>query len=232
VVNYAYVNGLTLEGAQDSREIAADMLKLLPWGFGEQAMCILVMISALGAVNGLIFTSSRIYSALGADYSLFVLLSQKHARTGSPIASLILQMAITLLMVLAVGTSFGHARLNDALEYLGQERAEDLGGQGGFSLLLRCTAPIFWIFFLMTAFALFVLRINDRTAKRPFPVPLFPVLPLIFCATCAYMTYSGVNYAGRLGFVGAVLVFAGLPLYVFSRHTSMPERNEMGQAVP
>jgi basic amino acid/polyamine antiporter, APA family len=79
----------------------------------------------------------------------------------------------------------------------------------------------------MTGFALFVLRINDGKAKRPFPVPLFPVLPLIFCATCAYMTYSGIGYAGRLGFVGAVLVFAGLPFYVFSKHTNGAEQSSL-----
>jgi amino acid transporter len=92
-------------------------------------------------------------------------------------------------------------------------------GQGGFYSLLRCTAPVFWIFFLMTGLALFTLRLNDSHLERPFPVPLFPIIPLIFCATCAYMIYSGINYAGRLGLVGGLLVVAGLPLYVFSRRS-------------
>jgi basic amino acid/polyamine antiporter, APA family len=223
-VNYAYINGLGFEAAQDSREIAADVLKLLPWEYGEQAMSILVMISALGAVNGLIFTSSRIYSTLGADYSLFALLSRKDGKAGPPVNSLILQLVIALLMIAAVGTKFGQEMLNEGLDLLGQSPVS-WEGQSGFNSLLRCTAPIFWIFFLMTGLALFVLRMNDRDLKRPFSVPLFPILPLIFCAMCGYMVHSGVGYAGGLGYVGAVLVLAGLPFYIFSRRT---ERSNSG----
>jgi amino acid transporter len=228
-VNYAYVNGLGFEGSQDTKEIAADVLKLLPWEYGEQAMCILVMISALGAVNGLIFTSSRIYSTLGADYSLFVLLSRKNEQTGSPIMSLILQLIISLLMIISVGTTFGQEMLNEGLGLLGQEPVS-WAGQGGFYSLLRCTAPIFWIFFLMTGLALFVLRLNDRHVSRPFPVPLFPLLPLIFCTMCGYMVYSGIGYAGKLGYVGAVLVLAGLPFYIFSRRTVTAEQGASGKS--
>jgi amino acid transporter len=218
LVNQAYISGLGFEGAQLSREVAADVLKLLPWAYGEQAMCILVMVSALGAVNGLIFTSSRIYATLGADYSLFAKLGQWNAGRGTPIWSLFLQMFISLTMVLAVGTEQGQETLNQGLEYLGRKRVSWVG-QGGFYSLLQCTAPIFWLFFLMTGLALFTLRRNDPTIERPFSVPLFPLLPLIFCATCGYMLYSGIGYAGELGLVGAVLVLAGIPFFVFSRRS-------------
>lgn len=130
-------------------------------------------------------------------------------------------MVIALLMILSVGTKFGQEMLNEGLYYLGQQRVS-WAGQGGFYLLLRCTAPIFWLFFLMTGLPLFQLRLRDRDVPRPFPVPLFPLLPLIFVATCGYLLYSGINYAGGLGFVGVVLVLAGLPFYVFSRRT-MPD---------
>ncbi len=47
LVNQAYISGLGFEGAQLSNEVAADVLKLLPWSYGEQAMRVLVMVSAL-----------------------------------------------------------------------------------------------------------------------------------------------------------------------------------------
>lgn len=222
LINVAYVNGLGFEGARASGQIAADVLKRLPWSYGEQAMCVLVMISALGAVNGLIFTSSRIYATLGTDYSLFSPLARREGQTSPPVSSLLLQMIIALLMILSVGTTFGQDVLNRGLHYLGQQPVS-WAGQGGFYSLLRCTAPIFWLFFLMTGLALFQLRIRDRDVPRPFPVPLFPLLPLIFVATCGYLLYSGIRYAGGLGFVGFVLVLAGLPFYVFSRRTAPDE---------
>jgi len=33
---------------------------------------------------------------------------------------------------------------------------------------------IFWVFFLLTAFSLFVLRERDKDIERPFKVPLYP----------------------------------------------------------
>src|SRR5262249_786471 len=150
--------------------------------------------------NGLVFTSSRIYAALGSDHRIFGLLSRWHPTLRSPIWSLFTQAAITLAMIAAVGLPAGQTVLNGlfTLTGLGSVSWE---GRGGFETLLKCTAPIFWLFFLMTALSLFVLRLKDRTLERTFRVPLFPLVPLIFCATCAYMLYGGIQYAGKLGFV-------------------------------
>lgn len=53
-------------------------------------------------------------------------------------------------------------------------------------------------------------------------MPLFPVLPLVFCATCGYMLWSAADYAGKLGLVGALLLVVGLPLYGISRALGGP----------
>jgi amino acid transporter len=223
LVNGAYVNGLGFEGAQDTDAVAADMLGLLPDQFGQHGvavMCVLVMISAIGAINGLIFTSSRIYATLGQDYSLFRPLAPSEGG-GAPVASLILQLVISLLMIVSVGTPLGRHYLGIGLNYLGQDVL--WVAPGGFLPILKMTAPIFWLFFLFTGLAVFWLRINDPI-ERPFRAPLFPITPLIFCAMCAYMLYSGINFAGGLGWVGAVLVLIGLPFYVFSRREAPAER--------
>jgi len=231
LVNYAYIHGLGFERAQVSREVAADVLKLLPWEFGEKAMCILVMVSALGAVNGLIFTSSRIYATMGKDYSLFAPLGQWNRTLGTPVMSLLLQMLIGVTMVAAVGTDEGQRCMNKLVDFvLGPGDHLDWTGQNGFNSLLRCTAPIFWIFFLMTGMALFTLRVNDSHLPRPFRVPLFPITPLIFCATCGYMFYSGINFAGKFGLVGELLVAAGLPFFVFSRRSAVSQSQLAGSS--
>src|SRR5205823_4640264 len=71
LVNAAYLWSLGFEGARQSKAIAADVLKQPLGAWGARAISILVMISALGSVNGLIFTGSRVYAALGTDYGLF-----------------------------------------------------------------------------------------------------------------------------------------------------------------
>jgi amino acid transporter len=221
LVNGAYLFGLGPERVEASSRIAADTLALLPGEVGKYAqiaMSLLVMIAALGAVNGLIYTSSRIYATLGADYSLFAPLGRWSRGLGTPLWSLLLQMLITLGMLVLVATTQGREALNWGLTSLGF-REVTLWFEGGFFPLLQCSAPIFWLFFLLAGLSLFVLRINEPGVERPFRVPLFPLVPLLFCATCGYMLYSGIQFAGQLGLVGAGLVLLGIPFYIFSRRS-------------
>jgi APA family basic amino acid/polyamine antiporter len=76
------------------------------------------------------------------------------------------------------------------------------------------TAPVFWLFFLLTGLALFVLRRREPHAERPFRVPLYPLLPLLFCATCAYMLWSSLSYvySQQLGSFNAAWIGVGVLL--------------------
>jgi amino acid transporter len=221
LVNAAYLSGLGFAGAQRSRAVAADVLARPLGEWGVKAMCLLVMVSALGSVNGLIFSGSRVYSTLGADHALFSWLGRWHQRRGVPVGALLAQALITLAMIAVVGTSVGQNGINDLLGRTGLAPVA-WQGHGGFETLLRCTAPVFWSFFLLTGLSLFVLRWRDRGLRRPFSVPLFPLLPLLFCATCGYMLWSAIGYAGKLGLVGGLLLVIGLPLYAVSRSLGGP----------
>jgi basic amino acid/polyamine antiporter, APA family len=216
LVNLAFMVALGFEGARGAKAIAAEVLaRALGPGAGS-AMAVLVMISALGAVNGLIFTGSRVYASLGADHRLFRGLATYHPRLGSPLRSLLAQAAVSLAMILVLGTSAGRSAVDRFLVTVGGSPAS-WEGHGGFDTLLRCTAPVFWAFFLLTGISLFVLRFKDPERERPFRVPLYPVLPLVFCGTCVFMLYSAIDYAGKLTFIGVVPLLLGVPLYLLSR---------------
>ena len=60
--------------------------------------------------------------------------------------------------------------------------------------MVEFTAPVFWLFFLLAGLSLFVLRSREPHAARPFKVPLYPLLPLVFVAVCAYMLWSSLSY--------------------------------------
>jgi amino acid transporter len=55
----------------------------------------------------------------------------------------------------------------------------------GFTAMVEFTAPVFWLFFMLSGVALFILRRRDPAAPRPFRVPLYPVLPIGFVVGCA-----------------------------------------------
>jgi amino acid transporter len=216
LVNGAYLSGLGFTAAQGTGTIAAAVLERPLGNAGGRAMSLLVMISALGAANGLIFAGSRVCAALGADHPLFAWLGRWSGRRGTPVGALLTQAVISLAMIAVVGSAFGRQSVNDALGRLGVEPLK-WEGHGGFETLLKCTAPVFWIFFLLTGLSVLVLRERDGAGGRPFRVPLYPYLPLVFCATCGYMVYSSINYAGKFGLVGGGLMLVGLPLYEASR---------------
>src|SRR5690606_37301068 len=64
----------------------------------------------------------------------------------------------------------------------------------GFKAIVEFTAPVFWLFFLLAGLSLFVLRHKEPHIERPFKVPLYPVLPLIFNGTCLYMLWASLSY--------------------------------------
>ena len=65
----------------------------------------------------------------------------------------------------------------------------------GFEAMVEFTAPVFWAFLFLVGLALFVLRAKDPHAERPFRVPLYPLTPIVFCAACAWLTWSSITYA-------------------------------------
>jgi APA family basic amino acid/polyamine antiporter len=231
LLNAAFLWGLGFEQARQSEAIAADLLKhrLGQWGeqwgeWGGRAIAVLVMVSALGAINGMLFSGARIYASLGVDHPIFAWLGRVNRRTRAPWGALLMQSAVSLGMIGVVGTPAGRALVNESLTRAGL-LAVEWKGHGGFEVLSVVTTPLFWLFLLFTGLSLFVLRQRDPNVPRPFRVPLYPVLPLIFCSICAYMIYAGIEYArlptvrllGGLIVVSVALAVAGLLLYCLSR---------------
>jgi amino acid transporter len=85
--------------------------------------------------------------------------------------------------------------------------------------MVEFTAPVFWLFFLLSGVSLFVLRVREPGRARPYKVPLFPLLPLLFCASCAYMLWSSLSYVSsqtlggmNAAWIGVAVLAAGLLL--------------------
>lgn len=217
LINAAYLNGLGWDGIRQSEAPAADVLKPMFGSTGFAAMCVLVMISTLGALNGLILTGSRVHASLGADHRLFAWLSWRPKEGKAPLASLIVQSVVSIVLIIAVGTESGRNFVDRSLETLGRSPVtwNDFGG--GFDTLVAATAPMFWGFFLLSGLAVIVLRLREPDLPRPFRVPLYPWLPLVFCSTSGYMLYSSLMWARELSLLGVIPLVVGFPLYVVSQ---------------
>ena len=202
-VNVAYLAGLGFVAARATRTPATDVIEAAIGGAGGALASILVMISALGAINGMVLVGSRVYAAAGADHRPLRWLSGWDAQRGAPRAALLAQAAVALAMVFAVNV---------------------INPGDGFGTLLAATAPVFWSFLMGTGASVIVLRWRDPLHERPFAVPLYPLPPLIFCATCGYMLYSSLTYALSISpwlpLMGAGPVVVGAAIYLLTPRES------------
>ena len=216
LVNLAYVRALGFEGVRQSLTPAADVIAIAAGSAGTACVSVLVLISTLGAVNGMCLAGSRIYAELGTDYPLLKFLAWRHPNTGAPTGSLIAQAFVAVLLILAVGTQRGRDVIDAMLAYGGMATVPWVKFHGGFDTLVAGTAPVFWLFFLLTGVGLFVLRIKDTGIDRPFSVPWFPIIPLMFCFTSLYMLYASVRYSGMLSLVGLIPLLVGCFVFFIS----------------
>jgi APA family basic amino acid/polyamine antiporter len=171
LVVWAYWQGLGLQGMADSQALAADLLQRAFGDTGRVLISLLVAVAALTSINATMIVGARTNFAVGRDWPALKGLGTWDSARGSPRAGLRAQNAMALLLV-GVGALLG----------------------GGFKSMVEFTAPVFWLFFLAAGLSLFVLRWRDGARERPFKVPLYPLLPALFCAVCAYMLWSSLSY--------------------------------------
>ncbi|MES2536752.1 MAG: amino acid permease [Pseudomonadota bacterium] len=199
LVNWAYWYVLGLNGMAASTAVAADLLKTVFGRTGETLVSLAVVISALTSINATIIVGARTNYAFGRDWPQLSALGAWDGIRDTPTAALLVQGMFALILV-GAGLAFG----------------------GGFKSMVEYTAPVFWLFFLLTGIALFVLRIRDADAVRPFKVPLYPLLPLVFCLSCAYMLWSSLSYVSsqalggfNAAWIGVVVLASGAIVLLF-----------------
>jgi len=198
LVNIAYLAALGLAGMRESKAVAADVVRLTLGDKGAILIALVVCLAALTTMNAAIFTGARTTYAMGRDFAFFGKLGAWRESGSTPANALLVQGAITLILIMASAVT-----------------------PDGFSAMVAYTSPVFWTFFLLTALTLFVFR--RRGGDAPFRVPLYPIVPIAFCAACVYMLYSSINYVrfavefGVAVFAGLVIMALGIPLYFLAR---------------
>ena len=156
---------------------------------------------------------------------MFAWLAGKDDRPHSH-GALFAQAAFSILLIAVVELAF-HWRqvLREAAAYCGVELDPSFHMHGDIYKLVACTAPVFWLFFLLTGCSLFVLRWKEPHVERPFRVPLYPVLPLVFVLSCAFMLYKSATYAMEQEPAEAVIVVGlmllGIPLGIWSARAKL-----------
>lgn len=194
LVNWAYLRALGLDGIAGSETVAAEVMARAFGPAGTTAISLMVAVAALTSANATAITGARTSYALGRAFPRLGWLGRWDPERDTPGNALLLQGAIALLLV--AGAAFGRDAFGAVVEY---------------------TAPVFWFFLLLVGIALFVLRRRAPPPAGSFRVPLYPLIPALFCATSGYLLYSSVAYTGPSALVGVAVLAVGALLLVFLR---------------
>lgn len=196
VVVLAMLYGLGFDGLAKSKAVGADVMTAGFGPVGGVLIGIVVALTTLTSINATMLVGARTNYSLGRDWPIVAFMSRWDSRRGAPVRAFLVQAAIALSLI-GLGTI---------------EKA-------GVQTMVEFTAPVFWFFFLLTGVALFILRFRDPQRARPFKVPGYPILPLVFVVTCAYLLYSSLSYAHSRNALhwGAYLMGAGLIAWLIAR---------------
>jgi amino acid transporter len=192
--NLALLSILGLDGLRGSQAVAADMMRLVAGPAGAYVVSIAIVVAAISTLNATIFTGARVYYAMARDLTVLPRIGEWNERGRTPANGLIMQAVMALALV-AIGAAT----------------------RDGFKAMVEYTAPVFWGFLLLTGLAVFVLRWREPERALPFRVPFYPVTPLLFCLSCAYMLHASLAYTGVGALVGLAVLAAGAPLMLFRR---------------
>jgi APA family basic amino acid/polyamine antiporter len=199
VINFAYLNAFGLAGLRKADVVAADLMRTVAGDKGAVMLSVIIIICALSTLNATIFTGARVYYALGRDLAALKLLGHWVPDSHKPSNALMVQCAIALALIVLGGFA-----------------------RDGFQTMVEYTAPVFWFFLLLVGISVFVLRGRTPEHKDVFRVPLYPLPPILFCATCLWLLYSSLAYTGVGALVGVAVLLVGTPLLFLARGTPEP----------
>lgn len=183
------LHGLGFEQLKASQAVGIDVIERALGPLGGQLLGVIVAIAALTSMNSTMIVGARSNYSVAQDWAVLRFMGQWRGERHAPVVGFIVQAAIALALI-----AFG------ALE------------KDGFATMVEFTAPVFWFFFMLSGIALLVLRRRDPERARPFRVPLYPVLPLLFIATCAYLLFSSITYAQsqHASYVALIVMISGV----------------------
>jgi basic amino acid/polyamine antiporter, APA family len=148
-----------------------------------------VVISAIGALNGIILAGPRVYYAMASDGLAFQWLAAVHPRRQTPYLAIAAQ-ALWSCVLVATNT---------------------------YRQLFTRVVYTEWIFFALLAAGLFLLR-RKAGYRRGFHAPGYPLAPLLFVAASAGIVFNQIRANPRDSIFGLGLILLGLPVYfVWSR---------------
>lgn len=157
------------------------------WIYGGLFISILILISTFNSTNNSLMSAPRIYYAMAVDGLFLKSASEIHPKFKTPHKAIIMQMFWCIALIIT----------------------------GSFDMLTEMLVFVAFIFYGCGAFGVIVLRRKMPETQRPFKVPLYPIIPLVFALFSLILVITTIYESPGKSCIGLGLVLLGLPIYKY-----------------
>lgn len=194
---YLAVNAVCLwalgeHGLAATKTPASDVARLALGPVGERIIAAVIAISTLGFISNQILTSPRVYFQMAAEGVFFKALAKISARTHVPTFAIVVQGTVAMVIALS----------------------------GQYDAILNFVTSVDYVFFGLSALALFIFRKRDAQANLPAPsvrMPGHPFTTGFFLVVAWAIVLDVVVKAPLDAAIGLGILLSGVPLYFLFR---------------
>ena len=190
LINIAFLYILPIDEMSKSPLVAASAAERIFGVNGASIISIAVIISTFGALNGSILATARVQFAMARDRLFFSPLGKIHPKFGTPHVSLIIQGVWSCVLVLS----------------------------GSFDTISDYVIFAAWLFYMLGAYGVFVLRKKMPEVNRPYRVWGYPYTPIIFIIFSFLFLVNSIISDTQDAAMGSILILSGLPIYLYWKY--------------
>jgi len=174
-----------IAGAESDR-VAAAAMRMVWGGAGATITAILVMVSTFGCANGLILTGARVIYAMAHD-GVFFASAGRLNRAAVPSVALIIQGVWAAILALS----------------------------GTYSQLLDYVIFAQLLFYVLAVGAVFVLRVQQPDAPRPYRAWGYPYVPAAYIVAALALMVDLLLVKPAYTWPGLLIALSGVPVYLW-----------------
>lgn len=192
LINLAYLYVLPINEMAKSPLVASTTAQILFGNWGGIIISIAVIISTFGALNGSILSTARIPFAMSRNKLFFEMFGAVHDKYKTPHISLALQGLWSCFLVLS----------------------------GTFDTITDYVIFAAWLFYLLGAAGVFILRKKMPDAPRPYKVWGYPYTPAVFVVFSFIFLINSIVNNFHNAMMGLILILMGVPFYIYIKYSN------------
>jgi APA family basic amino acid/polyamine antiporter len=195
LLNLAYYAVLG-SGQIRGTDSAAASATIAAFGSGAtRFVSVLILVSILGAMNGMILTGPRVYYAMAREGNFLPTFGKLDRVFHAPSLAIVVQ-GVWAVVLIQMGT---------------------------FQQLLTHVIFTAWIFYGLAVGGVMVMRRRFPNLARPFRTPGYPVTPVLFVLAAGAVVLSTFASQPRNALAGIGLILIGVPVYLIFAFQRQPK---------